>query len=163
MKLTTPINWRTAFAWLLLGLLLLAPWPTPAQADAADAWWDEAWPYRIPVTVSGSGVAQVSVNFTTAFNTLGLNGALLDVRSIRVVPYNGTSPGSPLPYQESYSTVLDNADAPQIGWSGSGVYWTVNDGSAQADTSRFSQGSGSLKAVVNWIYTSRVYLPVVLK
>ncbi len=71
------------------------------------------------------------------------------MRSLRVVPYTGATPGSPLPYQESYSTVLDNADAPQIGWSGSGVYWTVNDGSAQADSSRFSQGSGSLKAVVN--------------
>ena len=56
----------------LLGLgLFSTPWPT--RADAADTWWDDAWPYRIPVTVSGTGVAEVSINFTAAFNTLGLN------------------------------------------------------------------------------------------
>ncbi|GAB4451301.1 MAG: hypothetical protein Kow0031_33880 [Anaerolineae bacterium] len=102
---------------ILLGLLVLWLSPPVSRADAADEWWDEAWPYRIPVTVSGSGVAQVSINFTSAFAALGLNGALLDVRSLRVVPYSGTTPGAPIPYAESYSTMLDDADAPQIGTS----------------------------------------------
>jgi hypothetical protein len=131
----------------LLGLGIISL-PQSTHANAADAWWDDAWPYRIPVTVSGSGIAQVSVNFTTAFNALGLNSALLDVRSIRVVPYNGTTPGTPTAYAETLSTMLEDADAPQIG-SGTGVYWTVNDGSAVADNSRFSQGTGSLKATVD--------------
>lgn len=142
---------------LWIGLLVVLLSPPVSRADAADGWWDDAWPYRIPVTVSGSGVAQVSINFTNEFATLGLNGGLLDVRSIRVVAYNGTSPGTPVPYAESYSVMLDDADAPQIGWHGSGVYWTVNDGSSDpdpnddliADNSRFSQGSGSLKAKVD--------------
>ncbi len=136
---------------LLIGLLLPLAWPapSPARAGAGDAWWDTAWPYRIPVTVSGSGVAQVSINFTTAFNSLGLNGALLDVRSLRVVPYSSGTPGAPVPYQESYSVMLENADAPQTEWSSSGVYWSVNDGTLQADSTRHSQGTGSLKAVVN--------------
>ncbi|MEE8390327.1 MAG: glycoside hydrolase domain-containing protein [Anaerolineae bacterium] len=116
--------------------------------DAADAWWDDGWPYRIPVTVSESGVVEANINFTTVFNALGLNHALLDLRSIRVVPYSGNTPGTSVPYAESYSTMLEDADIPQIGWSGSGVYWTVNDGSAEADITRFSQGSASLKATV---------------
>ncbi len=140
---------RSRFS-ILLSLLILFVVSMPAQADAADAWWDDAWPYRIPVTVSGSGVAQVSIDFTAAFNTLGLNGALLDVRSLRVVPYSGNTPGAPLAYDETYSTMLEDADTPQIGWSGSGVYWTLNDtNTPQADNARFSQGSGSLKAVVD--------------
>ena len=68
----------------LLGLGIISPGST--RADAADAWWDNAWPYRIPVTVSGSGIAQVSINFTTAFNDellslsvdSGLNGLTSD-------------------------------------------------------------------------------------
>jgi hypothetical protein len=38
---------------LYLGLIASLSKPTLTQADAADAWWDNAWPYRLPVTVSG--------------------------------------------------------------------------------------------------------------
>jgi len=121
-----------------------------AHADPNDAWWNDSWPYRIPViTVSGTGVVEVSINFTNAFNTLGLNSALLDVRSIRVVPYNGTSPGASLAYEETYSIMLEDADDPQIGLSSSGVYWGVNDGTAEADSTRYSQGIGSLKTTID--------------
>ncbi len=132
----------------LLGLRYICSLPIPAQADAADAWWDDAWPYRIPVTVSGTGVVEVAIDFTAAFNTLGLNHALLDARSIRVVAYAGDAPSDTLPYAETYSTLLEDAESPQIGWSSSGVYWRVNDGSAEADSTRAAHGSGSLKATV---------------
>jgi hypothetical protein len=122
--------------------------PDHARADAGDAWWDAGWPYRVPVTVTGSGTARAEIDFGAALAALGLNGALLDVRSLRVVPYAGTVPGTPIAHYETYSTLFENADNPQIGWSASGVYWTVNDGSAQADHSRFSEGSGSLHATV---------------
>lgn len=142
---------------LVIGLLLLSLmlnlWGARAvpQADSLDAWWDEAWLYRVPVTVQGSGVAEAAIDFGALFAALGLNNGLLDVRSLRVIPYVAGFPGEPLPYEETYSTVLDDADTPQIGWSASGVYWTVNDGSVQADATRFSQGSGSIKATVeNW-------------
>lgn len=157
------VNLRLAMVVVLLGI---GPALTPARplsrgdisiaSEATDAWWDQGWPYRIRVDVSGASgtgntVAQASINFTTLLETLGLNHALLDLRSIRVVPYTNGTPTTPIPYAESYSHVLEDADTPQIGWSGSGVYWTVNDGSAEADNSRFSQGSGSLKATVeNW-------------
>lgn len=137
----------------LLGLfcalaLLSLIFPISARAVPSDRWWNEAWPYRIGVTVESSGVARVSIDFTAAFQKLGLNGALLDVRSIRVVRYTGKIPDECVPYQETYSTVLENAEEPQIGWSSDGVYWTVNDGSAQADKTRFSEGTGSLKATI---------------
>jgi hypothetical protein len=138
-------NRKTVFAWCAAWLLV----SVPAAAGSGDEWWDEAWPYRVPVTVSGSGVAQVSIDFTAAFAALGLNGGLLDLRSIRVVPYVGGSPQSPVPHDETLSTVLTNADSPQIDWHASGVYWTVNDGAAVADSTRFSEGTGSLKATVN--------------
>jgi len=77
--------------------------------------------------------------------------ALLDVRSLRVVPYTGNVPRDAIPYAETHSTMLDDADAPQIDWSSSGVYWSVNDGAAEADAARFSQGTGSVKTTVeNW-------------
>ena len=114
-----------------------------------DAWWDDAYPYRLPVTVSGQGLATVSLDFGAQLDALGLNHALLDLRSIRVVPYTSGTPGKPLVYAETYSTLLEDADNPQIGWSATGVYWTVNDGSAQADATHYTQGTGSLKAIVD--------------
>ena len=135
---------------LLVGLSLVCVLvSSPAAANFSDEWWDAAWPYRVPVIVTGSGVAEANVDFSAAFAALGLNAALLDLRSIRVVPYAGTSPQSPIPHDESLSTVLTDADSPQIGWHGSGVFWTVNDGAAVADGTRFSEGSGSLKATVD--------------
>jgi hypothetical protein len=131
---------------------LAAPNPTPAAPGlSADAWWDNAWPYRVPLTVSGSGVAQAPLNFSSLFASLGLNHALLDLRSVRVVPYTGAVPGAPIPYAETYSVSLDNADNPKIG-SQSGVSWVGNTGDTDvtADHTRFREGSGSLKAVVNF-------------
>ncbi|MBN1262555.1 MAG: DUF4091 domain-containing protein [Anaerolineae bacterium] len=131
----------------LVGLVSFAA-PLHTGAVVADPWWNEAWPYRVRVAAGGSGVIGAAIDFTAAFEALGLNHALLDLRSVRVVPYTGAAPGVPIAYAETYSTLLEDADAPQIGWHGSGVYWTVNDGTAAADGTRFSQGTGSLKARV---------------
>jgi len=119
-----------------------------ARADPADGWWDEGWPYRLPVSVTGSGVVEVSIDFTAVLEALGRPGGILDIRSIRVVPYAGAAPGVPIAHDETYSVLLEDAEAPQIGWIDTGVYWTVNDGYAEADSTRFSEGAGSLKAVI---------------
>ncbi|MBN1361485.1 MAG: hypothetical protein JW993_12885, partial [Sedimentisphaerales bacterium] len=145
------VRWFASFLIAWTWLVALLPVVQPVQASAADGWWDDAWPYRIPVTATGSGVVEVTIDFGATFDVLGLDGALLDVRSLRVVPTNGTLPGASIPYTETYSTMLEDADNPQTEWSATDVYWRVNDGTAQADATRFTQGSGSLKAVVeNW-------------
>ncbi len=117
-------------------------------AYSQDVWWQDAWPYRIAVDVSESGIVEVDIDFGTAFTALGLNHGLLDPHSIRVVPFTAGEYGAPLVFREGFSTVLENADNPQIGWHGSGVYWTVNDGFAEPDSTRFSEGTGSVKATV---------------
>ncbi len=141
-------HFRFLILLCLLSLCLFSP-PLPSQADAADAWWSDAWPYRIPVTVSGSGVAQVSVDFTAAFNTLGLNGALLDVRSLRVVPYTGATPGTPVAYEESYSFLLeDGEESDPTAYQSNGVLWRATDGPVSRDNSHSSTGN-AVKTVVN--------------
>ena len=141
---------RIVCSSVMVLFLLLCPFFTAnSPADENDQWWDDDWPYRIPVSINGSGVGQVSIDFSQAFSQLGLNSALLDIRSIRVVPYNGTVPNAALPYEETYSRVIEDADNPQIDFSASAdYYWTVNDGSAEPDATRFSQGSGSLKVTI---------------
>ena len=46
--------------------------PRFVKADANDVWWNEGWPYRIPVSVSATGIVQVPIDFTSALNTLGI-------------------------------------------------------------------------------------------
>jgi hypothetical protein len=125
---------------------------TGLRENTTSVWWDEGWPYRIPVTVEDFGTVQANVDFGDALGVLGLNHAIVDIRSLRVVPINGDEPGDSLSYAESYSVILEDAENPQIGWSPIGVFWDVNDGDAIADGSRFTQGSGSLKATIeNWV------------
>jgi hypothetical protein len=52
-------TWRSLWTCTVL-LIALLPISRPAQADATDAWWDDAWPYRIPVTAQGVSAGPVS-------------------------------------------------------------------------------------------------------
>ncbi len=156
-------SYRQLISGLSITLSFLLASSQSISASADDVWWDSSWPYRLPVSVSGSGVVQTSIDFTAVLNTLGVNKGLLDIRSIRVVPYNGIMPTSPVAYMETYSTMLENAENPQIGWSDSGVYWQVNDGSAIVDSSRYSEGSKSLKATVDNVAGGYGYPGVELK
>ena len=136
------------FPWALFSVLTFF---TSISAWAQDDWWNEAFPYRVHITVPSQGTASVQINFTALFQNLGLNTAILDVRSLRVVAYQGSTPLSEIAHDETLTTLLENADDPQLGWSSTGVYWTINDGVLARDTTRFSEGAASLKAQIeNW-------------
>jgi glycosyl hydrolase family 123 len=117
---------------------------SPALGAPSDPWWDQAWPYRIEVDASGSGVVSASIDFGAALTGLGLNNAILDLRSVRVVPAGAAAA---VPHAETYSVLIEDAENPQF-TDGSGVSWTVNDGNALRDPTRASQGASSVKAVV---------------
>lgn len=78
--------------------------------ETTDFWWDDDWPYRVQVITDGSGITSGNLNFTALFDELGLPQALLNLDSIRVIPYQGGVPGSPIPYQETYSTLFLDLD-----------------------------------------------------
>ena len=56
------------FIWL--GILALLLSPPVSRADAADDWWDDGWPYRIPVTVSGGITHTMDVGIGNVANLL---------------------------------------------------------------------------------------------
>ena len=102
-----------AMRWMGFGAISAALVVTGySRSAAAQDWWDTAWPYRIEVAATGAGVAEASIDFGAELAALGLNRAILDVRSIRVVPYDGTTPLDVVPHAETYSVLLDDADDP---------------------------------------------------
>lgn len=118
-------------------------------AASSDQWWDEAWPYRVELNAANNGVIGATINFSTLLNQLGLNHGLLDIRSLRLIAYQNGIVLFSIPYQETYKTVLEDGDSPQLSWSSSELYWSINDGYLEADTTRFFEGTGSIKAVIS--------------
>ena len=119
----------------------------PVNAAGADAWWDEDWPYRVQLTVVETGAAAVRPDFTALFAQLGLPGALLDMDSIRIIPYTNGIPGKPIPYAETLSTLIMDGESLNLKPAGSDPYWTEWDQAALSlDSERFTLGSSSIKA-----------------
>ena len=128
------------------------------QADPADAWWDEDWPYRVTVQVSAAGPTSVNLNFTELFADLGLADALLDVRSIRVVSVVAGAPGNPVPYEETYSTSLYNGETLITSPAPSQPYWGSTPEVALAlDDQKATAGSHALQASLDYITHTDVY------
>jgi len=141
--MTTHPRLRSTTALLLTLLLFILNGIQETHATANDVWWDDDWPYRVPVEVYQDGPVAVNINFSQIFDTLGLNQALIDLRSIRVIPYNDGEAGAPLPFQETYSTMIIDADSLSNDHSG---YWLPDESitNIQIDTKRFTQGLGSI-------------------
>jgi hypothetical protein len=99
------------------------------------------------VTVDDSGKASVNIDFSSAFTALGLADALLDVRSIRVVPYRDGTPGEAIPYEETYSTLLIDGESLIMDPASGEPYWTEEDlFTLEYDDGRATQGTGSIHA-----------------
>lgn len=93
------------------------------DAAANDLWWHDDWPYRVKVNLTGSGTAKAQINFTQLFSQLGLNAAVLDPDSLRVVPYVNGLPGTPLPFQETLTTRFLDADTLNTDAGSPDAYW----------------------------------------
>ncbi|MBI2569361.1 MAG: DUF4091 domain-containing protein [Candidatus Schekmanbacteria bacterium] len=90
-----------------------------------------------------------SIDFGAALERVGRAQSLLDLRSLRVVPYRGEAVLSgPLAFAETYSTVLEDGELPRIGDAGGPINWTVNDGEAAADATRAAAGNSSLRVFI---------------
>ncbi len=118
-------------------------------AEPPDVWWDAAWPYRMSVNVSDSGPTGVHLDFSSLFEQLGLVGALLDLRSIRVVPVVAGVPLDPIPYQETYSTSLIDGESLNLDSGEPEPYWQASGQThISLDTRRFTEGSSAIHAEI---------------
>lgn len=88
-------------AALLIALIAAFP---PAAAPTSDAWWNDSWRYRVPLSVGTNGFdrqhwpVELEQNFTDLLRTLGSTGTL-DPNSIRILEYSGGQPRLELPSQ----------------------------------------------------------------
>jgi len=138
---------RLSFVTILTTALLTPVQPLPVQAETSAIWWDDHWPYRVPITLTETGIVGINLNFTQLFSQLGLNEARLDLDSVRVIPYRNGVPGDPVPYQETYSTLFHNADSLNMETDIGEPYWmSEGDALMTLDEQRFSQGTGSIRS-----------------
>lgn len=123
------------------------------QAQSQINWWNEAWPYRVAVQVSESGPAAAHLDFTQLFEDLGLVDAILDLSSVRVIPVISGESGEPIPYQESYSTLLIDGESLNTDPSTDSPYWnTFVDIDLSLDDSKFTQGSHAVQSTLDLSY-----------
>ena len=119
------------------------------QAQTPDAWWDETWPYRVIVQVNEPGPTSINLNFTQLFEELGLVDAILDLQSIRVVPVISGEPGSPVSFQETYSTLFFDGESLNSGPSSGEPYWHANIQVEQSlDESKATEGTHAIKSTL---------------
>jgi len=137
-------------SFIVLFAIILPVWGIfPVKAQTADQWWNDHWPYRILVSVNTSGAVGVSLNFTDLFEELGVPGGLLDIRSLRVIAYNGGMAGQSIPYEETYSTLLIDGETLNLDSGGSEPYWDGGDQTTLTlDGDRFVSGSSSVRALI---------------
>lgn len=147
MKSTLPTRLFTIF---LLSALLSFALPTkPVHASGDDLWWDEDWPYRVQLSTTGDGAKAVQPDFTALFAQLGLPGALLDLASIRIVPYTDGAAGEPVPYEENLSTVIMDGELLNLDPGSADPYWIPGDqATLSLDSERFSEGTSAIRAEI---------------
>lgn len=121
----------------------------PVHASSDDPWWDEDWPYRVRLSTTGDGTTAVHPDFTALFAQLGLPNALLDLASIRIVPYMDGAAGEPVPYEETLSTLIMDGESLNLDPGGADPYWIPGDqATLSLDSERFSEGTGAIRAEI---------------
>jgi hypothetical protein len=120
------------------------------QANTKDEWWDHHWTYRIPLEITEIGPVSNTLNFSQILNDFGLLNAIIDLRSLQVVPYIDGMPGEPVPFEETFSHLIIDADQMSIGTPPNDMYWAFSEESTSIDIDevRKTQGVGSLHATI---------------
>lgn len=117
----------------------------PVQAQSQSNWWNEDWPYRIAVQVSEPGATSVQLDFSQLFADLGLVGAILDLQSVRVIPELSGTPGTPIPYEETYSTQIIDGESLNTDDSTGEPFWDVSYPiELSLDDQKSTEGSSSI-------------------
>lgn len=107
--------------------------------DPAQAWWDDAYRYRIPLSVESGSFARSdrpierAINFTDALNDLGAGGALIE-NSIRVVEV--TADGNTV-LDEDVPLQFDRGSGFNASTNASGTLVFLLGGSTAADATRY--------------------------
>ena len=143
---------------LLTLLFFLAIGQGETHASNYDLWWDRNWRYRIPLQISEPGNVENTLNFSQILNDLGMEDALVDLRSLRVIPYIDGLPGEPVPFEETFSQIITDADELVIGIPPDTMYWQILEESTTLgiDLAQKTQGSGSLRAHIELSETSNI-------
>lgn len=134
---------------LLLSLLsFLLNGSIETYAIANDDWWDQNWSYRLPLQFSEPGSVSDTLNFSQIINDRGLFNAIIDIRSLRVVPHFDGISGEPVPFQETFSQLIIDADSLTIDSPPDDMYWNLLEESTtiNMDNGLKLQGEGSVHA-----------------
>ncbi len=116
-------------------------------------WWSSDWTYRIPLSVNSTYInrtdfsVRANINFTEYLNHPDLNGGELDVNSIRVVEYEGSSSSFSAMYisNDSYSDLrkylVPSRFIPTKGEfdatdNATGIVWFEMPGFSESNTNR---------------------------
>ena len=147
--MTTRPRLRSTMTLVLTLLFFVATGSQETHASTDDAWWDNDWPYRVVLHLDEAGAGKDTLNFSQLFIDFGLkNDALLDLWSLRVVPYINGIPGEPIPFEETFSQLIVDADELIVGTPPDHMDWRILEESTILDINNTlkTQGEGSLHA-----------------
>ena len=147
--MTTRPHLRLTITYFLLLLFSQRIGLHEINATAEDPWWNNDWPFRVLLELDETGAGQDTLNFSQILSDLGLqDDAIMDLRSLQVVPYIDGIPGEPVPFTETFSQLIIDAD--EIGDSSAPdqMYWQIYEESTSIVINNMpkTQGEGSLHA-----------------
>ncbi len=141
------VGWRILLIFCIMTAAFIPSEDSHVSAGNTNVWWHDDWPYRVQVSVNSSGPISANLNFTQLFSELGLQDALLDIDSLRVVPYKDGLPEPPVPFEETYTTLFLDADTLNTDTTLPDPYWKEEtDWTLSLDNSQHTQGTGSVHA-----------------
>ncbi|HEY9122526.1 MAG TPA: hypothetical protein VIM80_05980, partial [Brevefilum sp.] len=137
---------RSTITLLLIVLLSTLSCLQETFARAEDDWWDNQWPYRILLQVNEAGTVTNELNFSQEFEKLGISNALLDLRSLRLIPTTAGTPGNPIPFEETFSQIISDADELILSTAYDEPGWGILEESIdfEINSTPKTQGEGSL-------------------